>query len=219
MSIKIFIVEDDPITCMDLYEILEAHGYDVMGTASSYLTCLSKLADTLPDVMLIDVKLKGEKDGLDLISFLTKKHDQSIPSIFLTANTDKETLERAFESGPAAFLTKPYSEEDMLIALKMVYCSSRKDEKFSDQPMDKINEILFIKNEGTYSRVVTEGKEFMFSEVSAEYKSLLPGELFTDMNDTHFVNLRRISRIDGDTIYLNNHKVNVSAEHLHKIRK
>ena len=90
---KIGIVEDEVIIADNLSQILEKLGYEVIEPASTYDEGLSMLQNDQPDIVLLDVHLNNKKDGIDLAWKVKDEFD--IPFIFLTANADAATVERA----------------------------------------------------------------------------------------------------------------------------
>lgn len=114
MSDKILIVEDQWIEANDLQIILEGSGFEVTGIAKSVDQALTLLEERRPDMVLLDIFLKGDLTGIDLAKNLAAS---KIPFIYLTANSDAITLEAAKATQPYGFLVKPYRERDILVAL------------------------------------------------------------------------------------------------------
>ena len=108
---RILIVEDDPDTARMLEYWLRANGYQHIGTAASGHEAIA-LADTgQPDLVLMDIVLSGELDGIETAGILLERHD--IPVLYLTALTDEALFERARTTSPAAYLTKPFNEREL----------------------------------------------------------------------------------------------------------
>jgi DNA-binding NtrC family response regulator len=116
MGSRILIVEDHFIEANDLRIILERAGYEVCGIANSVLRALTFLEEEKPDIVLVDIFLKGNLTGIDLAKRLTKAN---VPFIFLSANSNQSTLEEAKATQPYCFLVKPYREPDILVALEI----------------------------------------------------------------------------------------------------
>lgn len=116
MSEKILIVEDQWIEANDLQVILEREGFEVTGIAKSVEAALALLQENRPDMVLLDIFLKGEQTGIDLARILSGFR---IPFIYLTANSDSQTLEAAKATQPYGFLVKPYRDKDILVALEI----------------------------------------------------------------------------------------------------
>ncbi|MBC8257814.1 MAG: response regulator [SAR324 cluster bacterium] len=108
---KIFIVEDEAIVAESLNDQLESLGYIVSGQAASGEEALRKIKKKSPDLVLMDIMLEGEMDGVDTAQQI---HELlGIPIIFLTAYSDSETLNRAKLTEPFGYLIKPYKEREL----------------------------------------------------------------------------------------------------------
>ena len=114
MATKILVVEDQYIEANDLRIMLEKAGHQVSGIAKSYDHARLLLERDRPDIVLLDIFLKGKLTGLDLASLLSK---DNIPFIYLSANSNKSILEAAKMTRPFGFLVKPFRTQDVLVAL------------------------------------------------------------------------------------------------------
>ncbi len=113
----ILIVEDERIVARDIAMTLGDLGYLVLGTASSGEEALRMLAQRRPDLILMDVRIQGEMDGIELASTVKRSHQ--IPVIFLTANGDRQTLGRAVEGEPDGYVLKPFSPHNLQTAIEV----------------------------------------------------------------------------------------------------
>jgi diguanylate cyclase (GGDEF)-like protein/PAS domain S-box-containing protein len=117
MKPKILIVEDEIIVALDLKQRLENAGYAVVGQASSGQEALELVRKGLPDLILMDIKIKGPWDGIETSERIRTFFD--VPIIFLTAFADDATLKRAKVTGPSGYILKPFQERELFIALDM----------------------------------------------------------------------------------------------------
>ena len=101
-SIKILIVEDEMIIGAKISMFLSELGYEVTGILPRAEEVLLQLEENQPDIALLDIQLKGNMDGVALAQILHQEHH--IPVIFLTANSDEATFQRAKAAKPYAFL-------------------------------------------------------------------------------------------------------------------
>jgi len=114
---SVFIVEDEIIVAKDMERLLKNAGYAVAGIASTYLKAKDRLQACRPDLILCDINLNGDKDGLDLMTEIQAV--TPVPFIFITAYTDLPTLQRAKELHPENYLTKPFSESQLLTSIQL----------------------------------------------------------------------------------------------------
>jgi CheY-like chemotaxis protein len=108
---QIMIVEDENIVAMAIKNKLESLGYSIPCTASSAEDAIRKADLFYPDLVLMDILLKGEGDGIVAGDYIRKNFN--IPVIYLTAYTDEDTLERAKLTDPAGYISKPFKVEDL----------------------------------------------------------------------------------------------------------
>ncbi|MBD1365411.1 sigma-54-dependent Fis family transcriptional regulator [Mucilaginibacter sp. ZT4R22] len=111
---KILIVEDQFIEAFNLQAILERAGYQVCSVARSVPTALIIVEKEKPDMVLLDISLQGNLNGIDLARALSEKN---IGFVFLSANSQKQFLEAAKLTKPYGFLVKPFREKDVLVML------------------------------------------------------------------------------------------------------
>lgn len=115
---KILIVEDEFIVANNLRLILEGAGYCIPGTAASAREARESIQQNKPDLVLLDIRLKGKLSGIDIGRELRADH---IPFIYLSANANQPILEEAKKTEPYGFLVKPVREQDLLVALEIAW--------------------------------------------------------------------------------------------------
>ena len=108
---SILIVEDEQLVAMDMEMQLLAFGFEVVGMADTGKEALRLAAVTQPDLVLMDVKLRGPMDGVDAAEELQRR--ATIPIVFVTAFGSQEALRRVQAVGYYGYLTKPYRPEDL----------------------------------------------------------------------------------------------------------
>jgi PAS domain S-box-containing protein len=127
---RIFIVEDEAIVASDIAETLKSLGYAIAGTAKSGEVAIEKVSETLPDLILMDIHLAGKLDGVQTAGIIHKTTD--VPIIYLTAYADEELLDRAKQTEPYGYLTKPYDERDLHSVIEMARYKYTIDRKHQD---------------------------------------------------------------------------------------
>ncbi len=110
-QIRILVVEDETIVALDLQNSLKVLGYEVVGTASSGVEAIARAEKARPDLVLMDIILKGDMDGVETAESIRSRMD--IPVIFLTACADEKTLQRAKVTEPFGYLIKPFEEREL----------------------------------------------------------------------------------------------------------
>lgn len=120
---NILIVEDEVAIAQDLQDIIEMDGYKVVGIAYSYTQAIERLAEVQPDLVFLDIALKGNGSGLDVANVLNEKYH--IPFIFLTSFSDKETIEEVVSLNPSGYLIKPFKERDIAPAIALAMATAK----------------------------------------------------------------------------------------------
>jgi diguanylate cyclase (GGDEF)-like protein/PAS domain S-box-containing protein len=131
ISARILIVEDEKIISLDLRRRLERFGYEVCGMASTGADAVAKADELGPDIILMDIMLSGEKDGIEAATQI--KRDHGIPVIFLTAYADDKTLERAKAAEPFGYVLKPFKERELYSTIDIALYKSRADRRIKVQ--------------------------------------------------------------------------------------
>lgn len=124
-AIKILVVEDESIVAKDIQNTLIRLGYEVPATASSAASAYEKLEQVQPNLVFLDIKLKGEEDGIDIAAHIKEKYN--IPVIFLTSYVDQETLDRAKFTEPYGYIVKPFNESDLKTTVEMALFKYSRD--------------------------------------------------------------------------------------------
>ena len=114
---KILIAEDENIVALNIKNILERNGYRVTEVVYSGLEALKKVAETNPDLVLMDIRLKGDIDGIEAAGEIRLRFN--IPIIYLTACTDNKTLRRANITEPFGYIIKPFQEKNLNATIEL----------------------------------------------------------------------------------------------------
>ena len=114
---KILIVEDEIIIAIDLKMRLENLGHYVLDTAFNGKDAITKTGETNPDLVLIDIQLNGEIDGIDAANQIHELFN--IPFIYLTGSQNDDIFERAKQTGPLSYINKPFDETEIQNAIEM----------------------------------------------------------------------------------------------------
>ncbi|WP_405297184.1 response regulator [Methanobrevibacter sp.] len=128
MNERILVVEDEAITALDLKYSLEEIGYEVIDTVDTGQDAIDIAEEKRPDVVLMDIKLKGDMEGFEAAEVISQ---WNIPIIYLTANTDIKTFEQSNVKGVYGFVSKPYDLNKLNETLKDTF-EKVKSEKITD---------------------------------------------------------------------------------------
>lgn len=223
--VRILIVEDEMIIGAKISMFLTELGYEVTGVVPRAEEVLFQLEENAPDIILLDIQLKGQMDGITLAEILQREHQ--IPVIFLTANSDNATFQRAKETKPYAFLSKPFKKLDLQRALELTIgllanTQTRVEQKAPDPDetlsyilsdrifvrhkdrMVKIlfDTILYIEAERNYCRIFTKTKEYLLTMPMKSLEDQLPHAQFQRIHRSYLVNLTQVDAVDDNSVLI-----------------
>jgi DNA-binding LytR/AlgR family response regulator len=221
--IKILVVEDEMIIGAKISLHLTNLGYEVTGILPRGEEALVHVEENKPDIILLDIQLKGKLDGIETALQIQKVAD--IPIIYLTANSDEATFNRAKASRPYAFISKPYKQLDLQRAIELTISRMaendtgirEQDTANGDEPFilsdrifvrhrDKmikimVADILYIEADRNYCRIFTKDKEYLLSITLKTIEDKLPGRTFLRTHRSYITNLAHIDEVaDGHVI-------------------
>ncbi len=220
-AIKILIVEDEMIIGANISLQLSKLGYEVNGIVPRGEEALVNIEQNKPDIVLMDIQLKGEMDGIETAQRMQKDYD--IPIIYLTANTDEEHFNRAKATNPHAFISKPFKKLDLQHAIELTIdrlmnnqnggsetiCSSPfilKDSIFvrRNDTMIKIliDNIYYFEADRNYCKIFSKNKECLLVMTLKEISSRLPKEHFLRIHRSYIINLSHVDEVAGTHVVI-----------------
>ena len=168
---RILIVEDEVIIALQLKEKLKSLGYDVTSVVNNADDAIKKAADDHPDLVLMDIRIQGDKDGIETAEIVRSKY--GIPVIFSTAYLDHERIERAKITMPFGYVLKPIQERDLKVTLEMalyvagVDAERRKAEKAVKESEQLLREVINSMEKAiAIYEPVDNGEDFRFLETN-----------------------------------------------------
>lgn len=129
-SFKILVVEDESIVAMDIKHRLESMDYNVPAIVSSGEEAVNKAAETFPDLILMDIVLRGDMDGIQAAQIIKDNYD--IPIVYLTAYSDEKTLKRAKITGPFGYIIKPFEDRELHSAIEVALYKHEMESKLKE---------------------------------------------------------------------------------------
>jgi len=227
---KILIVEDEMIIAANISLQLTSLGYDVTGIIPRGEEALLHIEQQQPDIVLLDINLKGKIDGIETAQIMQKSFD--IPIIYLTANADEAHFTRAKTTNPYAFISKPFKKLDLQRAIELTV-NRVKNEKNSENPTKEksdpfilsdcifvkhlekkvridIKDILYIEAERNYCRIYSKLKEYLLVMTLKDLDEKLPSKHFIRVHRSFIVNLSQIDEVATSHIVIGKKAIPVS---------
>jgi signal transduction histidine kinase len=140
---QILIVEDEALIGLDIRKSLKRLGYRVLPPVASGTRALEKVEQYAPDLVLMDINLEGELDGIETACYIRERFN--IPIIYLTAHTDPKTIYRAKDTTPFGYIIKPYEDRDLLAAIEMAMARATAERK-TQEALKKAEELNELKS-------------------------------------------------------------------------
>jgi len=169
--LNIGIVEDELVIARTILSSLDELGYSHCGPAINYTEAMEMLEHNKPDLLLLDIQLSGKKDGIDVAQKLNELYQ--VPFIFLTANSDAETIDRAKKVKPHAYIVKPFTKEELFAAIEIAFSNftgNRTDTKPEQATSYHTKDFMFVKDGYVFRKIFF--NELLYLESDANYVTL-----------------------------------------------
>jgi DNA-binding LytR/AlgR family response regulator len=230
-KLNIFIVEDESIVAKDIQNSLTKLGYNVVGLANNGKDAIEKIEELSPDLVLMDIMIKGNLTGIDVSEKVKEK--MNIPVIFLTAYADEGTLSRAKITEPYGYILKPFKEIDLHSTIEMAVYKHQKDAallkerdflySLVENKDDKSGDILFVKSNSKlvkvhlkdiyfvealkdYVIINTENARYTVHSTMKELDKKLGNVEFARVHRSFIARLDKIQSIDNQNVILENER-------------
>lgn len=218
MSRSVLIVEDEPLIADDLSFHLQDLGVENVQIALKYETAIEKIASQDFDLLFLDVNLSSDKDGVDVARFA--KQSKGVPFIFLTSYFDDETIQRAKELDPIAYLLKPFDKRDIKINVELAFHKQTHtlDKQHAIDPnffiKDKTGliaispkEIRYVEAFDNYAKVFDKSKEHIVSHTLKSIEEKLIDYGFIRIHKSFLVNFSHVTMISEGYVFFGNEKL------------
>lgn len=216
MSINILVIEDESIVRKDIEQTLEKIGYNVIGAADNGEDAIDLAVRFRPDVILMDIMLKGDMNGIAAAEEIKRTLD--VPIIFLTAYADRSTLGEAKLAEPHGYVLKPFKDVDLQTSIEMaIHKFSKEQEARLENEFlrnmaehKETAEYLFVKNRSRLMKI--DHKDLLFIEALKDYVVVhTPEQSFTihstmkdvenKLNERRFMRVHRSYIVNLDAIH------------------
>lgn len=229
--VRILIVEDEMIIAANISLELTALGYEVCGIIPRGEEALIHVREDKPDIVLMDINLKGKLDGIETIEKM--KQEQDIPVIYLTANADDEHFNRAKSTRPEAFISKPFKKLDLQRAIELVVSKLENTDSSDSETLIQentpfilsdrifvrhhekmvkiiISDIYYIEAERNYCRIFSKDREYLLVMPLKELNNKLPQEHFLRIHRSFIINLAQIDEVANSHVVVSKKAIPLS---------
>lgn len=225
------IVEDEIVIARDIARQLERLGCETCGILMDGESVLPFLKNTIPDIILMDINLKGGMDGIAAVHEVKKKY--AIPIVYMTANTDDRSFERAKATKPFAFIEKPFKVKSLLRTFELLIEqiigevsgeATEEEDSFMlrnsifIKDKDKmvkilIEDILYIEAERAYSRIFTKGKEYLLATSLKTLEEKIAADYLMRVHRSFIINFHHIEGIQDNYVQIQHKAIPVSRSY------
>lgn len=207
---KAVIVEDELLIAEHLENILTANGCSVIGIAQT-LEKATELLQQTPDFIFLDIQLKNNENGIEFGKIINQ---QNIPFIYITANTEVETLKEAVKTNPVSYISKPFKSNDVIASLELIRLKQNLKPKMIFKEANKdvdvfLEDILFCEAKGSYTEIVTTQQTFTRRINLKDFLEQLNAD-FVRVHRSFIVNKTRITYKTATSVFLNTLEIPVS---------
>jgi DNA-binding LytR/AlgR family response regulator len=211
--LHIAVVEDELIIATNILRKLELLGYDAYPPCASFKEAVDLLNSEKPDAVLIDIRIKGQRDGIELAEYIRENHN--VPIIFATANGDEATIRRAKNARPNAYVLKPFTKQDLHAAIEIAILNFEMMPKIEkpnsarylivkvshDLVKLACDDILYLRSEGNYVKIVMRSaKERSFRVTLSTLENQLDPAIFFRIGKSCIVNFDYVDELEFDQI-------------------
>jgi len=231
-QINVLLVEDEYLTRQALSDLLQEHDYAISGEAISAAEAISVLQERQTDIAILDITIKGGRDGIWIGNQIKEKYN--IPFIYLTANGDRQTVERGIATQPHSYLLKPFNETNILTAIELAL-NRFMEQQESDPEMEeesscfKIQDAIFVRDghsflkvpltgitylasDKNYVDIFTTNKKFVVRTTLSEISKMV-GENFIQVHRSYVVNLKHVDQFSSASITVGGKIIPLSKTH------
>jgi DNA-binding LytR/AlgR family response regulator len=224
---SILIVEDEVIIAKDLALTLTKLDYNIVGHCISGEEVLAMVGEKKPDVILMDIMLKGEMTGIDAAKEVKKKY--SVPVIFITAYSDEDSISRVNSASPFGYIVKPFKANDLRATIEtalnrfneeqqlkkeneMLYKLAKPDDKKNvlfvktDSKLIRLrmNDIIYIEALKDYVNIFTVDNKYVIRSTMKGIQDKLPPDRFVRVHRSFIVAVDKVTSIDHAQVILEN---------------
>ncbi|MCW4468794.1 response regulator transcription factor [Flavobacterium sp. MFBS3-15] len=209
-TVKILIVEDEVLIAEYVKELLEDDGFTNTKLAHDRDEAMMFFRSFCPEVILMDININGRDMGIELAA----QKNPGADVIFLTAQNDLATMQKALATNPQSYLTKPVRKTDLMAAIQLVL-QKRKDRFLNIKDgygIIKIaqEDILYIKADNVYLDIHTSKKTYTIRQTLEKFMLELDPSLFGKTHRSYVVNRAAVTRVSSKAIYINSLEIPLS---------
>ncbi len=225
-ELLVLIVEDELLIADHISRVLSSAGYTNNSYVTSVQEAVAVIEEQRPQIVLTDIMLGGDRNGIDLGELLHHKYE--IPFVYITSHSSPDMISKVKFTRPNAYLVKPFKKEDLLVAIELALFNSTTEEKEAvlqikdghsivQIPHD---DILWLEAEGNYTLIQTHStKKRLLRSVITDLHQQLPENDFIRIHRSFVVNRKMITEYKASHVVVQNTKLPVGRTYREKLNE
>jgi two-component system response regulator LytT len=216
-ELRIFILEDDPLIAESIRMNLSELGYIALEPASTKQEALDQLRSVTADFAILDINIEGKQEGIEIGEYIHKNLD--IPFIYLTGNSDKDSIDKASKTHPQSYLIKPFAPNDLYSAIQIAISNFKTANKNQEIPQEinvlpesifikignkyvkvQLRDVHYIKSDDKYLEIITASGTYIVRATMESMLNSLKSHNFIRVHRSYSINMRHLKEVNGEYI-------------------
>lgn len=234
---KLILLEDNISLSENIRDILTIKGYEVSNIIDEAESAFDTIEESHPDLLLVDIKLKGKKSGIDLAEKI--RESLNIPIVFLTSSSGKDIVKKVKHIRPDGFITKPFTTETLITTIELAiqqFKTTREEasklqnskDGFKDELFIRengwlkkiiISEIDWIKAEGAYTHLFVNGRQYTLRNTAKEVLQKLPEKHFARVHKSYIINMQKIEALSANSVKIESTEIPIGRNYYQLLLK
>lgn len=207
---KILIIEDQVLIANHIKNILNDNDYSNLELAYNLKDATQKLESFKPDILLLDINVNGQDSGI----IWAKENLTNQAVIFITGQTELETMKRALEIQPLSYLTKPVKEIDLIAAIHLAIDKIKKNYIIVKDGYDEVkllfSDILFLKSDKNYIDIQLKNNKITIRSTLDSIQTELDTDIFCKVHRSYIINKEMITKKSSNSVKIENFEIPIS---------
>lgn len=221
---NILIGEDEVLIAEHLRDIVTSFNYNVIGIGHNKEDIISLIDKKQPDLALLDIRMRGKNDGVDIGEYIMQNYN--FPIIYITAHSDKDIVQNALKTKPSGYIIKPFKAMDVYTAIQIAvdqFSHMKKDNFILIKDGYKtiklyLYDIIFIKSYNNYIEIKTKKKKYLERNSLENICKTIDSEYFIQVHRSYVINLNYAKELKTNEVVLDDIEVPVSRKYYKELK-
>lgn len=221
---NILIAEDDILIAEHLKDIVLSFNYNVIGIAHKKDKVIELIEKNVPDVALLDINMENKYDGIEIGEYIQKNYN--FPIIYITAHSEKETIEKALKTKPSGYIVKPFKDMEIFSSIQIAF------DKFRSNKSDNyilikdgykvaklyVFDILFVKSDNNYVEIFTKDNKYIERISLASIIESIDSDNFVKVHRSYIINTDYVREIKSLSVIVGDYEIPVARKYRKELK-